>query len=148
MQKLKLFYKKPVVKNDGKETFEKTRYKVRTEELSKAIKEGIRQISESQNNSITRRMGVGYVLDEDFLKIRKEVGINPLIKNGSPNDYVYVFREDEVPYMVLRPVSCRQKDIILFEEHEEKEREKEKKRQEDINTNLHNRLHGTGSRKS
>lgn len=124
-QPIKFYYKKASITKSLEQKFSETAYTVKTEYLSKAIREAIIQLKAADPNSITGEIRMCFIPDEDYAKIRKEILLDSRILPRSANDYVTIYESVDLRFItcMLRPLSCKEHDTGVFEDHKAKLKE-------------------------
>lgn len=126
----KIYYKRPTKASDGNIYFDKQRLVVKTPELEAACQLAFVQLSEAKPHTLIHRMGIGFIEDEHYNKVRKEINFIG-VPERDPNDYLAIYNDEDQQMFILRPASCRMMDTLQYEEWEKEEKKKFDKQQEE-----------------
>lgn len=125
---LKFFYKIVTKSKEGKYAFSNTMLTIKTENLSIAVRTGIKQLHEAKEGSVPKKARIVYLPHEDYKKIRTEAKISVEIIDTS-NDYIGIFNGVNKLLFLIKSENKIETDKIQIEEFEKAIEERDKIRQ-------------------
>lgn len=118
-KKINIYYKLCLlVKKTNKYEFSKTKFRIKQIEFLDIVKAAMKEFAEAEIHSLTRRMGMVYLNEDQYNQVAKLAKLPKQIEPLSENDYVTIFNDFDKMILMLRDFRCEQEDITKFLEWE------------------------------